>query len=162
MKYEAPVGELHESHPEMGEKAEHNKPKRKKRPEADITRQIQDWANTVKASRSMLLAVQLNQKGEPAIAPTWLVKQVDATSSVLKARAEILDSVIERMVDEQIIVSGHNSIANEWRRKLLCWYEGLTDEEKQAIPVFGNTISTRKCLNNVPGMRNLNESPLVS
>ncbi|MGE4405298.1 MULTISPECIES: tyrosine-type recombinase/integrase [Pseudomonadaceae] len=155
MKYEAPVGKLHESPPEMGEKEEHNKPKRKKRPEADITREIQGWANTVKASRSTLLAVQLNQKGEPAIAPSWLVKQVDATSSVLKARAEILDSVIERMVDEQIIVSGHNSIANEWRRKLLCWYEGLTDEEKQAIPVFGNTISTRKCLNNVPGMGNL-------
>lgn len=150
MKYEAPVGELNEAAAKTA-----NTVKRKKRLEADITREIEAWATGIKSSRSNLLNVQLNQKGEPAIAPTWLAKQVDASYNVFRSRTEILDSVIQRMIHERIIIPGHNSIANEWRRKLLCWFEGLTDAEKQAIPVVSNTISVRRCLQNVPGMGNL-------
>lgn len=150
MKYEAPVGELNQVAPKTA-----NTARRKKRLEADITREIDAWATGIKSSRSSLLNVQLSQKGEPAIAPTWLEKQVDATYNVFQTRTEILDSVIQRMIDERIIILGHNSIANEWRRKLLRWYEGLSEAEKQATPVVGNTISLRRCLNKAPGMGNL-------
>lgn len=150
MKYETPVGELNEIVPEtMG------KPRRKKRLEADITKEIEEWATQIKSSRSSLLNIQLNLKGDPSIAPTWLEKQLDTSYNVLKARTEILDSVIQKMIDEQIIIPGHSSIANEWRRKLLCWYEGLSDTEKLALPIVSNSISVRRCLGNVPGMGNL-------
>src|SRR3989344_4340128 len=147
MKYESPEGELTEAAQEPI--------KRKKRLEADITKEIDSWAEKIKSSRSSLLNVQLNQKGEPAIAPTYLETQLDTSYGVFKTRTAILNSVIQRMIDEEIIIPGHNSIANEWRRKLLCWYEGMTDAEKQAIPIVSNTISVRRCLQNVPGMGNL-------
>ncbi|WP_350647059.1 tyrosine-type recombinase/integrase [Pseudomonas sp. HY13-MNA-CIBAN-0226] len=146
MNYEAPEGALQEAPIQ---------PAKRKRLKRDITREIEAWATHIKSRRKNLLDVQLNQKNEPSIAPTWLVKQVNATYNVIKLRSEILDSVTQRMIDEKIIILGHNSIANEWRRKLLCWYEGLSDSEKQAIPVFGQTISVSKCLGKVPGMGNL-------
>lgn len=128
---------------------------KRKRLESDITREIDNWAAGIKSSRKNLLGVQLCQKGDPAIAPVYLEKQLDSSYNVFRTRTEILDSVIQKMIDEKIIIPGHNSIANEWRRKLLDWYEGLSDSEKQAIPVFGQTISVSKCLDKVAGMGNL-------
>ena len=128
---------------------------KRKRFESDITREIEAWATHIKSSRNNLLGVQLCQKGEPAIAPTYLEKQLDTSYNVFKTRTEILDSVVQQMIDEKIIIAGYNSIANEWRRKLLHWYEGHSDSEKEAIPVFGQTISVSKCLGKVPGMGNL-------
>lgn len=150
MKYETPVGELNECATEKV-----GKPRRKKRLEADITKEIEEWATHIKSSRSSLLNIHLNQRGEPAISSTWLEKQLDTSYRVIRTRTEILGSVIQKMIDEQIIILGHSSIANEWRRKLLRWYEGLSDVEKLAIPIFGKTISMRRCLENVPGMGNL-------
>lgn len=147
MKYESPEGELTEAAPKTAN--------RERRPEADITKEIDSWATKIKSSRLNLLDVQLSQKGEPAIAPTYLQTQLDASYNVFKTRTAILNSVIQSMIDEQIIIPGHNSIANEWRRKLLRWYESMNDTEKQAIPVVANTISVRRCLQNVPGMGNL-------
>lgn len=146
MKYETPDGALDE---------QLVAPAKRKRLKSDITREIDDWAASIKSSRKNLLEVQLCQKGEPAIAPTYLEKQLETNYSVFKTRTEILDTVIQRMIEERIIIPGHNSIANEWRRKLLHWYEGLTDDEKQAIPIVANTISSRKCLDKIPGMGNL-------
>jgi hypothetical protein len=147
MKHETSEDELYETAPKTA--------KRERRPEADITKEIDSWATKIKSSRQNLLDVQLSQKGEPAIAPSYLETQLDASYGVFKTRTAILNSVIQRMIDEQIIIPGHNSIANEWRRKLLRWYESMTDTEKQAIPVVANTISVRRCLQNVAGMGNL-------
>lgn len=146
MKYKTPEGTLLE---------DVMKPAKRKRLESNITREIDAWATNIKSSRKNLLGVQLCQNGEPAIAPTYLQKQLKCEYSVFKTRTEILNSVTQRMIHEHIIVPGHNSISNEWRRKLLAWYEGLTDDEKQAIPIVANSISIRRCLKNVPGMGNL-------
>ncbi|GLH22041.1 hypothetical protein BR1R3_47830 [Pseudomonas atacamensis] len=146
MRYETPEGALEE---------ELVKPPKRKRLESDITREIDAWATNIKSSRHNLLSVQLCQSGEPAIAPIYLQKQLGREYSVIKSRIEILNSVTQKMIDERIIIPGHNSISNEWRRKLLVWYESLADNEKQAIPIVANTISVRRCLNDVPGMGNL-------
>lgn len=146
MKYETPEGVLHE---------EEVKPARRKRLESDITREIDAWATEIKSSRKNLLSVQLRQNGKPAIAPTYLEKQLNCEYNVFKTRTEILNSVIESMTDESIIIPSHNSISNEWRRKLLAWYESLSDNEKLAIPIVANTISVSRCLKDIPGMGNL-------
>lgn len=130
-------------------------PSRRKRPESEITHHIQQWAASKMESRQSLLSIQLSQKGDPALAHTYLEKELDAQGSVFRSRSAILDTVLQKMVDEKIVILGHNSIANEWRRKLLCWYEAHSDEEKKQIPVVGNTISVRRCLNKVAGMGNL-------
>ena len=97
----------------------------KKRDEEVITQSIKDWAEKIKSSRQSLLTVQLGQKGEPCLAFTYLQRELGCAASVFNSRNETLDSVLQRMVDENIVVLGHPSIANEWRRKLLFWYEGL-------------------------------------
>ncbi|MHA5498400.1 tyrosine-type recombinase/integrase [Pseudomonas aeruginosa] len=128
---------------------------RSKRLEADVTQEIETWASNVKSSRSSLLGVQLSQKGEPALAYTFLEKQLKTSYSVIASRDDIINSILQKMIEEKIVIVGYNSISNEWRRKLLKWYESHSQEEKLLIPIVGNTISTRRCLSKVEGMGNL-------
>lgn len=123
--------------------------------ESDISQEIQAWANIVKSCRSTLLSVQLNQRGKLSISLGWIEKQLNVNQNFFRSKTEIFDSIIKCMIDENIIIPGHSSIANEWRRKLLCWYEGLSDDEKLNIPIVANKISTRRCLDKLPGMANL-------
>jgi len=129
--------------------------KPKKRDEEVITQSIKDWAEQVKSSRQSLLTVQLGQKGEPCLAFTYLKRELGCEGSVFNSRDEILDSVLQKMVDENIVVLGHPSIANEWRRKLLFWYEGLSESEKKEIPVVAQVIASKASLYKMEGMKNL-------
>ncbi len=129
--------------------------KPKKRDEELITQSIRDWAEKVKSSRQSLLTVQLGQKGEPCLAFTYLKRELGCGGPVFYSRGEILDSVLQRMVEVNIVVLGHPSIANEWRRKLLLWYEGLTETERKEIPVVAKVISSRASLYDMEGMGNL-------
>jgi hypothetical protein len=129
--------------------------KRPKRAEAEITQSIQSWSTKIQSSRQSLLSVQLSQKGEPSLAYTYLTRELGADGTVLKSRMAIFDSILQKMIEEEIVIPGHSSIANEWRRKLLCWYEALSEDEKKSIPVFGNTISAKASLFKVDGIKNL-------
>ncbi|WP_262377909.1 site-specific integrase [Pseudomonas lundensis] len=127
----------------------------KKRRTADINEAIEAWADNIKSSRQNLLTVQLSQNGEPSVSPTFLEKALGTTQNTLTSRAYIFESIVERMIEEQIVVPGQNSISNEWRRKLLCWYESIPEEEKKDIPIVKNSISVTRCLSKVEGMGNL-------
>lgn len=129
--------------------------RRPKRKESEVTEAIEAWATEIMSSRQSLLNVQLSQRGKLSPAYTYLVKELETSGNTFNTRVEILDSIIQRMIEEQIVLPDQPSIANEWRRKLLCWYESLTKEEKQSIPVFGNTISSKASLFQVEGMKNL-------
>lgn len=128
---------------------------RPKRDEDDITQSIESWANRVKSSRQSLLTVQLGQRGKPCLAYTYLERELGCPGSVFYSRGDILDSVLQKMIDENIVVPEHPSIANEWRRKLLFWYEGLSETEKKEIPVVAQVISSRASLFDMDGMKNL-------
>ena len=128
---------------------------RQKRDEDDITQSIESWANRVKSSRQSLLTVQLGQRGKPCLAYTYLERELGCPGSVFYSRGDILDSVLQKMIDENIVVPEHPSIANEWRRKLLFWYEGLSETEKKEIPVVAQVISSRASLFDMDGMKNL-------
>ena len=128
---------------------------KRKRLERDITKEFEAWAIEVKSSRNNLLSVPLQKKGEPAIACKYLQAKFKCDYSVCSSRTEILNSVIDAMIKEKIIITGHNSSSNEWRRKLLAWYESLSDNEKQSIPIIANTISAHRYLKHIPGMENL-------
>ncbi|MBK4998605.1 site-specific integrase [Pseudomonas sp. S31] len=129
--------------------------RRPKRLESEVTEAIEAWATQVKTSRQSLLKVKLSQRGKLSPAYTYLEKELNTSGNTFKTRRDILDSIIQQMIEEQIVIPGQPSIANEWRRKLLCWYESLTEEEKQSVPVFGNTISSKASLFQVDGMKNL-------
>jgi len=149
-----PLELMYETDPDP-EATNSSAPRRKKRLEADITEEIQQWATEKMKSRQSLLSMQLSQKGEPSLAFTYLKKELQTQGSVFYSRTDILDSILQKMIQEKIVIPGHNSIANEWRRKLLCWYEGHSDEQKLQIPIVANTISVRRCLAHVEGMGNL-------
>ena len=142
-----------ETSPEIAQTTEG--PRRKKRLESAITEEIQQWATAKMESRKSLLCIQLSQKGEPSIAYSYLEKELNTGGNVFRSRSDIFDVVLQKMIEEKIVIVGHNSIANEWRRKLLCWFEGLSDEEKKQIPIVANTISPRRCLDKVAAMGNL-------
>ncbi|OSN80945.1 tyrosine-type recombinase/integrase [Pseudomonas syringae] len=127
----------------------------KKRDEDVITRSIESWADRMKSSRQSLLTVQLGQKGEPCLAYTYLKRELGCEGSVFYSRGEIINSVLQKMINENIVVLGHPSIANEWRRKLLFWYEGLSETEKKEIPVAAQVIASRASLYEMDGMKNL-------
>jgi len=129
--------------------------RRKKRTESEITEYINTWVEKVKSNRRSLLSVQLSQNGEPSVSPSYLERELETNSSVLTSRKEAFDSIIGKMIEETIIIPGYNSISNEWRRKLLNWYESLSDEDKRNIPIVANKISTRRCLDKIEGMGNL-------
>lgn len=129
--------------------------RRKKRTESQITESISTWAENVKSSRRSLLSVQLSQNGEPAVSTSYLERELDTHNNTLTLRKEVFDSIISKMIEEKIIIPGYNSISNEWRRKLLNWYESLSDEDKRNIPIVANKISARRCLDKIEGMGNL-------
>lgn len=126
-----------------------------KRLESEVTEAIQDWATKTKSSRQSLLNVQLSQRGKLSPAYTYLLKELGTSGNTFNTRKYIFSSIIQRMIEEKIVIPDQPSIANEWRRKLLCWYEGLTEAEKQSIPVFGNTICSKASLFQVDRMKNL-------
>ncbi len=129
--------------------------RRKKRTESEITESISTWAENVKSSRRSLLSVQLSQNGEPAVSTSYLERELDTHNNTLTLRKDVFDSIISKMIEEKIIIPGYNSISNEWRRKLLNWYESLSDEDKRNIPIVANKISIRRCLDKIEGMGNL-------
>lgn len=146
-------GSISNSIEELPESAKYSK--RKKRTESEITESISTWAENVKSSRRSLLSVQLSQNGEPAVSTSYLERELETHNNTLTLRKEVFDSIISKMIEEKIIIPGYNSISNEWRRKLLNWYESLSDEDKRNIPIVANTISVRRCLNKIEGMGNL-------
>lgn len=129
--------------------------RRKKRTKSEIAESISTWAENVKSSRRSLLSVQLSQNGEPAVSTSYLERELDTHNNTLTLRKEVFDSIIIKMIEEKIIIPGYNSISNEWRRKLLNWYESLSDEDKRNIPIVANKISARRCLDKIEGMGNL-------
>lgn len=149
--------ELAEAHAPTEAEAS-SKARRPKRLESEVTEAIQAWATKMKSSRQSLLHVQLSQRGKLSPAYTYLVKELETSGNTFNAREDILDSIIQRMIEEQIVIPNHPSIANEWRRKLLCWYENLTEAEKLTIPVCGNTISSKASLFQVDGIKNLKQA----
>ena len=132
--------------------------RRPKRLKSEVTVAIQTWATRIKSSRQSLLNVQLSQRGKLRPAYTYLLKELETSGNTFNTREDILDSIIQRMIEEKIVIPDHPSIANEWRRKLLCWYENLSETEKRNIPGFGNTISSKASLYQVDGMKNLKQA----
>ena len=129
--------------------------KRPKRNEDVITQSIKAWAEKVKSNRESLLTVQLSQRGDISIAYTYLERELGCAGAVFASRADIIDTVLQKIIDENIVVLGHPTIANEWRRKLLLWYEGLSEEEKRDIPVAAQVISSKASLYKMEGVKNL-------
>lgn len=90
------------------------------------------------------------QGDELAVAPKYLIEQTNLNPGTISKRVSSFEPIFEAMRAEGIIVPGHPSGACDWRRRLLAWYEGMSMEEKLAIPVAANTIRDRGFMSEIP------------
>jgi len=120
----------------------------------EIKRRVDEWRKDVLSSRQKLLNVQLNASGPLAVSVPYLSAQLGVSKSVLNNYND-MPEVIEAMTRERIILPGYMSSECDKRRKLLRWYEGLSDQEKFAIPLFGNKVKKKGYLDQIPGVREL-------
>ncbi len=82
-----------------------------------------------------------------SVAVKHIQNAVGVSSSVAQGYRELTNPLIEKMIKEGILVipdDSYEAAGIENRRKLLNWYRQLSDEEKYALPIFGNKISVGK------------------
>lgn len=91
-----------------------------------------------------------------AVAPNYVIEQTNLSPMAISKRTSYFEPIFDAMRAEGIIVPGHSSNACDWRRRLLAWYEGMSMEEKLAIPVFGNSIKDRGFLSEIPELSGFN------
>jgi len=120
----------------------------------EVKRRVDAWLKDVLSSREKLLTVQLNASGPLAVSVPYLSEQLGVSKSVLNKYND-MPEVIEAMKRERIILPGYMSSECDKRRKLLRWYEGLSEQEKFGIPLFGNKIKKKGYLDQIPGVREL-------
>lgn len=111
---------------------------------------INNWVRDVTNSRAKLLRVPLNIRKEMTITVSAVAEGAGIGAMTAYSRMHMIQPVIDAMIAENIIVPGYSGIACEWRRRLLNWYESLTDNEKANIPTAGGTIKKGEYLSQIP------------
>lgn len=101
---------------------------------------IDAWVHNVMSSRAKLLAVPLNIRKNMAVTIKSISEGAGIGTTTALAYIHLTRPLIDAMIAEGIIVVGHSGIACEWRRRLLNWYESLSDDAKLNIPIVGGTI----------------------
>ncbi|MBK3478513.1 tyrosine-type recombinase/integrase [Pseudomonas sp. MF6751] len=117
---------------------------------AQVDAVIESFVARVTDDRESLLRVCLSKGEDLAITPSYVIEQTNLSPMAISKRTSYFEPIFDAMRAEGIIISGHPSGACEWRRRILAWYEGMSMEEKLAIPVFGNNIKDRGYLSEIP------------
>jgi len=117
---------------------------------AQVDAVIESFVARVTDDRESLLRVCLSRGEDLAVAPNYVIEQTNLSPMAISKRTSYFEPIFDAMRAEGIIISGHPSGACEWRRRILAWYEGMSMEEKLAIPVFGNNIKDRGYLSEIP------------
>ncbi|KPZ22326.1 site-specific integrase [Pseudomonas coronafaciens] len=111
---------------------------------------IESFVARVTDDRESLLKVCLSPRDDLAVSSSYVVEQTNLSPATISKRASSFEPIFDAMRAEGIIVPGHPSGACDWRRRLLAWYEGMSMEEKLAIPVNANTIKDRGFMSEIP------------
>lgn len=114
----------------------------------DIDQRLASWKERVLSSREHLLSVQLNVATHVGISISYLAKELEVSASSANKRKHQPD-VIQAMIREKIIVPEYGAAENEWRRKILRWYSGLSEDEKANIPISANRVKKKGFLDQI-------------
>lgn len=110
---------------------------------AGVDAVIESFVARATDDRESLLKVCLSAGGVLAVARNYIVEQTSLSPTAISKRVSSFKPILDAMRAEGIIVPGHSSTACDWRRRLLNWYEGMSVEDKLAIPTFGSGIKER-------------------
>lgn len=116
---------------------------------------IKVWVKQTCSSRSSLLQVPMHGRKGLYIDLDRIAQGMRVPSQVLIKHVALFEPMMVALKAEKIAVEGHIGTACEYRRRLLNWYEGLTDQQIAELPTFGNAISWELCINQVPGLEKL-------
>lgn len=122
---------------------------------AQVDAAIESFVARATDDRESLLKVCLSPHADLAVSASYAAQQTGVSQSTIFLKRRHLQPILDAMSDEGIIVSGHPPGACEWRRRLFAWYEGLSQEEKLAIPVNANTIRVKGFLNEIPALKGI-------
>lgn len=113
---------------------------------------VGEWVDSVVNNRRELLSAEITHakraKYGYLVSANYLSQTLSLDLGIIRRNnyRQLTDQVIEEMVREKIIIPGHAPAANNLRRLLLEWFEGLTLQEKADLPIFGNKINIKKVL----------------
>ncbi|MCB4796107.1 site-specific integrase [Pseudomonas sp. NP21570] len=125
---------------------------------AGVDAVIESFVARVTDDRESLLKVCLSSGEKLTVSPCYVIEQTSLSPFWVSKRASCFEVILDAMRAEGIIVLGHSSSACDWRRRLLSWYEGMSREEKLAIPTFGNGIKVRGFISGVAELAGFTEA----
>jgi len=122
---------------------------------------IESFVARATDDRESLLRIRLSKGDDLALSTGYLSSQTKLSASTIRIKSSLFHPILDAMCEEGIVVPGHPSGACEFRRRLLSWYEGMSEEEKLAIPVAANTIRYRGYMRDVPELAGLNDAKRI-
>ena len=116
------------------------------------------WLRELEENPLRYYEVELNDNASGKYAPLMLSddyiagKDLDPSIGMFELAEQKL---ILNMLIDGVIHQGESAAGCNWRLKLLGWYKTLSQEEKLALPVYGNKLSLTKAVEPVPGLESI-------
>lgn len=116
------------------------------------------WLKNLEENPLQYYQVELSDNSCGTYAPLMLSdsyvaeRELDASIEMFELAEQKL---ILNMLIDGVIHQGETAAGCNWRLKLLGWYKSLSQEEKLALPVFGNKLSLTKAVVPVAGLESI-------
>lgn len=105
------------------------------------------WLRELEENPLQYYQVVLSDNSSGAYAPLMLSDSYVASKDLdpsIKMFELAEQKIILNMIIDGVIHQGETAAGCNWRLKLLGWYKSLSQEEKRALPIFGNKLKLSK------------------
>src|SRR5690606_30289014 len=126
-----------------------------------VSARLRDWAASVVSDRKALLGVVLEPRCHGRISKKYLFEVLGVDPLFVSTQDPSIASVYRAMVAENIVIEAYPIKDNELRRRLLNWFESLSDDVKQNLPFTNGKIAYAGAIETAgPGMYRGRDSAL--
>lgn len=126
-----------------------------------VSTTLRDWAVSVVGDRQALLQVMLQPRSLGNISTKYLSEVLGVDPLLLSTQDPAIACVYQAMVAENIVIEAYPIRDNELRRRLLNWFELLSDDDKRNLPFTNGKIAFAGAVESAgPGMYRGRDSEL--
>ncbi|SDO38105.1 Phage integrase family protein [Pseudomonas poae] len=126
-----------------------------------VSAKLRDWAESVVDDRQALLQVMLQPRSLGNISTKYVSEVLGVDPLLLSTQDPSIACVYQAMVAENIVIESYPIRDNELRRRLLNWFEPLSDDDKRNLPFINGKIAFAGAVENAgPGMYRGRDSEL--
>ena len=126
-----------------------------------VSARLRNWAASVVSDRQALLGVVLEPRCHGRISKKYLFEVLGVDPLFVTTQDPSIASVYRAMVAENIVIEAYPIKDNELRRRLLNWFESLSDDVKQNLPFTNGKIAYAGAIETAgPGMYRGRDSAL--